>query len=181
LLALCLLTEARRPSRTSPTGDLVRLAEQDRSRWDRALIEEGHALVRACLRQNMPGPYQIQAAIAAVHTDAASAAQTDWSQIVALYDQLLRFLPSPVVALNRAIAVAEVDGPDVALGLVEQLELDANHLFHATRADLLERTGHLDDALRAYDRALEVVTNAAERRHLERRRHEVASARPYGA
>jgi RNA polymerase sigma-70 factor (ECF subfamily) len=146
--------------------------------WDSALIEEGHALVRACLRQNMPGPYQIQAAIAAVHTDAPSAEQTDWPQIVALYDQLLRFLPSPVVALNRAIATAEVAGPEIALGLVEQLDLDANHLFHATRADLLERTGRIDDALGAYDRALELVTNAAERRHLERRRLEVATTNP---
>lgn len=177
LLALCLLTEARRPARTSERGDLVRLADQDRARWDRALIAEGHELVRACLRQNMPGPYQIQAAIAAVHTDAPSAAQTDWSQVVALYDQLLVFVPSPVVALNRAIAVAEVSGPEPALGLVDQLDLDANHLFHATRADLLERTGRIDEALGAYDRALGLVTNDAERRHLERRRQEVSRSR----
>ena len=170
LLALCLLTEARRPARTSSDGSLVRLADQDRSRWDRDLIAEGHALVRACLRQNMPGPYQIQAAIAAVHTDAATAESTQWSQIVALYDQLLAYTPSAIVALNRAIAVAELDGPAVALPIVDQLDLDSNHLYHATRADLLERLGRLADALDAYDRALTLVTNAAEQRHLERHR-----------
>jgi RNA polymerase sigma-70 factor (ECF subfamily) len=175
LLALCLLTEARRPARTTPTGELVRLADQDRSQWNRDLIREGHDLVRACLRQNMPGPYQIQAAIAAVHTDAGSAERTDWSQIVALYDQLLAYLPSPIVALNRAIAVAELDGPAAALPAVEQLDLDSNHLFHATRADLLERMRRIDEALAAYDRALTLVTNAAERRHLERRRAAAAN------
>lgn len=177
LLAMCLLTEARRAARTTPAGDLVRLADQDRAVWNRALITEGHELVRACLRQNMPGPYQIQAAIAAVHTDAATADETDWSQIVALYDQLFAFMPTPVVALNRAIAVAELRGPAAALPMVDELDLDANHLYHATRADLLERTGHVDDALAAYDRALALVTNDAERRHLERRRAEAAANR----
>jgi RNA polymerase sigma-70 factor (ECF subfamily) len=174
LLALCLLTESRRPARTSSDGSLVRLADQDRSRWNRDLIVEGHALVRACLRQNMPGPYQIQAAIAAVHTDAATADTTQWSQIVALYDQLLAYMPTPIVALNRAIAVAEVDGPAAALPLVDQLDLDSNHLYHATRADLLERLGRDADALDAYDRALALVTNTAEQRHLERRRESVS-------
>ena len=174
LLALCLLTESRRPARTSSDGSLVRLADQDRSRWNRDLIAEGHALVRACLRQNMPGPYQIQAAIAAVHTDADTADHTQWVQIVALYDQLLAFTPTPIVALNRAIAVAELDGPSAALPIVEQLDLDSNHLYHATRADLLERVGRASDALDAYDRALALVTNTAEQRHLERRRASVA-------
>jgi RNA polymerase sigma-70 factor (ECF subfamily) len=174
LLALCLLAEARRPGRTSSDGSLVRLADQDRSLWNRDLIAEGHALVRACLRQNMPGPYQIQAAIAAVHTDAATADSTQWSQIVALYDQLLAYLPTPIVALNRAIAVAELDGPAVALSIVDELDLDSNHLYHATRADLLERLGREADALDAYDRALALVTNAAEQRHLERRRQIVS-------
>jgi RNA polymerase sigma-70 factor, ECF subfamily len=173
LLALCLLTEARRPARTSSDGSLVRLADQDRSRWDRDLIAEGHALVRACLRQNMPGPYQIQAAIAAVHTDAATAESTQWSQIVALYDQLLAYTPTAIVALNRAIAVAELDGPAVALPIVDQLDLDSNHLYHATRADLLERLGRRADALDAYDSALALVTNAAEERHLRHRRQSV--------
>ena len=176
LLALCLLTEARRPARTSAEGRLVRLADQDRAMWNRDLIREGHALVRACLRQNMPGPYQIQAAIAAVHTDAVTADRTDWSQIVALYDQLLGYMPTSIVALNRAIAVAELRGPAAALPLVDQLDLDGNHLYHATRADLLERTGQNDEALLAYDRALALVTNDAERRHLERRRAVAATA-----
>ena len=124
----------------------------------------------------MPGPYQIQAAIAAVHTDADTADRTQWSQIVALYDQLLAYMPTPIVALNRAIAVAEVDGPAAALPLVDQLDLDSNHLYHATRADLLERLGRDADALDAYDRALALVTNTAEQRHLERRR--AVGARP---
>jgi len=148
----------------------VRLADQDRSLWNHDLIVEGHALVRACLRQNMPGPYQIQAAIAAVHADADRAEHTDWSQIVALYDQLLAFVPSPIVALNRAIAVAELDGPAAALAIVDPLDLDNNHLYHATRADLLERLGRASEALDAYDAALALVTNATEQRHLQRRR-----------
>ncbi|MEO5841668.1 MAG: RNA polymerase sigma factor [Acidimicrobiales bacterium] len=177
LLALCILTESRRTARTLD-GSLVRLADQDRSQWDHELIAEGHALVRACLRQNMPGPYQIQAAIAAVHADAPTAELTDWGQIVALYDQLLTHLPSPIVALNRAIAIAELHGPAVALPIVEQLELDSNHLYHAALADLFERIGREADALDAYDRALATVTNAAEQRHLERRRQTVADHAP---
>jgi RNA polymerase sigma-70 factor (ECF subfamily) len=170
LLALLLLTESRRPARTDADGSLVRLPDQDRSRWDRELIAEGQALVRACLRRNHPGPYQIQAAINAVHSDATTAADTDWSQIVTLYDQLLAFSPTPVVAMNRAIAVAEVDGPGPALAIVDQLELDDYHLFHTTRADLLERLGRGDEAVAAYDAALERTANAAERRLLQDRR-----------
>ncbi len=175
LLALLLLTESRRPARTAADGSIVRLADQDRSRWDRELIAEGQALVRACLRRNLPGPYQIQAAISAVHSDAATAADTDWSQIVRLYDQLLVVSPTPVVALNRAIAVAEMDGPAVAFAEVDRLGLDAYYLFHATRADLLERLGRPDEALAAYDAALERTSNAAERRLLEARREALAA------
>jgi RNA polymerase sigma-70 factor (ECF subfamily) len=171
LLALLLLTEARRDARTAPDGSLVRLADQDRSRWNRALIAEGQDLVRACLRRNAPGPYQIQAAIAAVHADAETAAATDWSQIVRLYDQLLAFTPTPIVALNRAIAVAEHEGPAAALPLVESLDLDGYHLYHATRADLLERLDRASEAAAVYERAIELTTNAAERAHLEARRH----------
>jgi RNA polymerase sigma-70 factor (ECF subfamily) len=175
LLALLLLTEARRDARTAPDGALVRLADQDRSRWNRDLIAEGHDLVRACLRRNAPGPYQVQAAIAAVHGDAEIAADTDWSQIVQLYDQLLAFTPNPIVALNRAIAVAEHEGPAAALRIVEELDLDGYHLYHATRADLLERLDRPSEAAAAYDRAIELTTNAAERAHLEVRRHSVVS------
>jgi len=170
LLALLLLTDARRAARTTPDGDLVPLGEQDRDRWDRALIAEGQALVRACLRRNQPGPYQIQAAINAVHSDAPSAAATDWPQIVQLYDQLLALAPSPVVALNRAVAVAEVAGPAAALSLVEQLELDGYYLFHAIRADLLLRLGRPAEAARAYTAAIARTDNAAERAFLERSR-----------
>jgi RNA polymerase sigma-70 factor (ECF subfamily) len=170
LLALLLLTRAREPSRTGPDGALIRLADQDRSGWDRALIEEGHDLVRACLRLNRPGPYQFQAAIAAVHTDATTAEATDWSQIVQLYDQLLAVAPTPVTALNRAIAVAELDGPEAALALVDALDLEGYHLFHATRADLLRRLRRRDDALAAYDRAIALTENATERDHLEAER-----------
>ncbi|HEX2041310.1 MAG TPA: RNA polymerase sigma factor [Acidimicrobiales bacterium] len=170
LLALLLLTEARRPARTAPDGSIVRLADQDRSRWDRALVVEGQALVRKCLRHNAPGPYQIQAAISAVHSDAATAADTDWRQIVRLYDQLLAFTPTPVVRLNRAIAVAEVEGPGPALAIVDDLGLDDYHLFHATRADLLHRLGRDEEAAAAYDAALARTTNAVERRLLEERR-----------
>ena len=171
LLALLLLTESRRPARTLPDGSLVRLHDQDRSRWDRALIDEGQALVRECLRRNRPGPYQIQAAIAAVHSDAERAADTDWSQIVALYDQLLHFTPTPVVALNRAIALAELEGPGAALAQLDALEgLESYHLFHAARADLLERLGRIDAARQAYDAAIALTTNGAERALLEQRR-----------
>jgi RNA polymerase sigma-70 factor, ECF subfamily len=174
LLALMLLIEARRPARTSDNGALVPLAEQDRDRWDTDLIAEGHDLVRRCLRRGRPGPYQIQAAINAVHADAATAEATDWRQIVALYDQLLAVGPTPVVALHRAVAVAEVDGPAVALGLVDRLELDRYHLFHAVRADLLRRLGRDAEATRAYDEAIAGTENAAERDHLRRRRDALA-------
>jgi RNA polymerase sigma-70 factor (ECF subfamily) len=170
LLALMLLTESRRGARTTPDGDLVLLADQDRTRWDRDLIAEGQALVRRCLRRDRPGPYQIQAAINAVHSDAPTAAATDWSQILRLYDQLVSFDPSPVVALNRAVAVAEVDGPETALTLVDDLDLDRFHLFHAIRADLLRRLGRSAEAAPAYDAAIARTGNAAEREFLRRRR-----------
>jgi RNA polymerase sigma-70 factor, ECF subfamily len=170
LLALLLLTEARRPARTGPGGELVLLADQDRARWDRALIAEGQRLVRACLRRNQPGPYQIQAAIAAVHSDAATAAGTDWGQILALYDQLAAVAPTPVVALNRCVAVAEVHGPARALDLADQLGLADYYLYHATRADLLRRLGRPAEAAAAYDAALARTGNAAERRFLRQRR-----------
>jgi RNA polymerase sigma-70 factor (ECF subfamily) len=163
LLALLLLTEARRAARTAPDGSMVLLPDQDRSRWDRALIAEGHAIVRRCLRRNAPGPYQIQAAIAAVHTDAPTAADTDWRQIVQLYDQLLTAAPSPVVALNRAIAVAELDGPAAGLVALEALDgLEQYYLLHSSRADLLGRLGRSADARASYDRALALTSNAAE-------------------
>lgn len=177
LLALLLLTEARRPARTDADGSLVLLPEQDRSLWDRELIAEGHDLVRACLRRNQPGPYQLQAAINAVHTDARTAAGTDWRQILALYDQLLALVPTPVVALNRAVAVAEVDGAERALEIVDALDLRDYHLFHATRAELLRRSGRFDEAAVAYDSAIALASNAAERAFLERRRAETAGGR----
>src|SRR5207248_2831115 len=163
LLALLLLTESRRPSRTRPDGSLVLLGEQDRRRWDRTLIKEGQAIVRRCLRRNQPGAYQIQAAINAVHADAATVEQTDWSQIVALYDQLIAIALTPVVALNRAIAIAEVQGPAAALALVDELDLDNYHPFHATRADLLRRLGRDSEAATAYDRAAALAPTDAER------------------
>ncbi|HEY6745744.1 MAG TPA: RNA polymerase sigma factor [Mycobacteriales bacterium] len=166
LLALLLLTESRRPARTGPDGALVLLPDQDRSRWDQALIADGQALVRACLRRNQPGPYQIQAAIAAVHSDAPTGADTDWSQILALYDQLIVVAPTPVVALNRAVAVAERHGPAAGLAELDRLDLPGYHLFHATRADLLSRLGRSAEAARAYERALELATNATERAFL---------------
>jgi RNA polymerase sigma-70 factor (ECF subfamily) len=170
LLALLLLTEARRPARTGPDGSLVLLADQDRSKWDRAMIAEGQDLVRACLRLGRPGPYQLQAAVGAVHSDAPAAALTDWGQILALYDQLMAVAPTPVVALNRCVAVAEVEGPARALELVDQLDLDGYHLFHSTRADLLRRLGRRDDAIAAYDAAIARGANQAERSFLQRRR-----------
>jgi RNA polymerase sigma-70 factor, ECF subfamily len=169
LLALLLLVDARRAARATPAGDLVPLADQDRSRWDRDRIAEGQAIVRRCLRRNQPGPYQVQAAIAAVHDDAPTAAATDWRQIVALYDQLLALAPSPVVALNRAVAVAEVEGPAAALALVDGLDLDGYYLFHAVRADLLRRLGRPAEAAPAYEAAIARTANAAERAFLERR------------
>ena len=142
------------------------LRDQDRSSWDRALIEEGHAIVRACLRRNQPGPYQIQAAINAVHADAASFEATDWSQILALYDQLLAMTPTPVVAMNRAIALAEVRGPQAALDILDGLDLDEYHLFHAARADLLRRLGRHDEASEAYALAANLAASQAERAFL---------------
>jgi RNA polymerase sigma-70 factor (ECF subfamily) len=177
LLALMLLTEARRPARTAADGSMVRLADQDRTRWDRALIAEGHALVRACLRRDQPGPFQIQAAIAAVHADAAAPGDTDWAQIVTLYDQLHAIRPNGVVALNRAIAVAELHGPAAGLEALQSLDvtaLDEYQPYHAARADLLARAGRSPDARAAYDRAIELTVNPAERRFLEERRAEVA-------
>jgi RNA polymerase sigma-70 factor (ECF subfamily) len=175
LLALMLLGESRRPARVAADGSLVRLVDQDRTLWDQALKAEGQALVRECLRRNAPGPYQIQAAIAAVHSDAATAADTDWPAILALYDQLLVVAPSQVVRLNRAIARAEVDGPAVALVEVDELDLDGYHLLHATRAELLVRLGRAADAASAYDRAIALTDNVAEQRFLTARRDAVAA------
>lgn len=168
LLALLVLAEARWPARRDDAGRLVLLRDQDRTRWDRAGIEEGHALVRACLRLDEPGPWQLQAAIGAVHTDAPSFAATDWPQVVTLYDQLLVVAPTPVVALNRAVAVAEVDGPAAGLALVDDLDLDGYQPFHATRADLLRRLGRLDDARVEYARAARLADDPAVARHLSR-------------
>ncbi|MBB5084513.1 RNA polymerase sigma factor [Nonomuraea endophytica] len=166
LLALMLLIEARRAGRTGESGELVPLAEQDRARWDRALMAEGRELVRRCLRRGLPGPYQIQAAINAVHSDPPP---TDWAQILALYDQLIALAPTPVVALNRAVALAEVRGPAEALPLVEALPLDGYHVCHAVRADLLRRLGRDAEAARAYERAIALTGNAAERAFLQDR------------
>ncbi|MCP3420306.1 RNA polymerase sigma factor [Nocardioides pinisoli] len=179
LLALMVLTEARRTARVSATGELVTLNRQDRGAWDRDLVAEGHALVRERLATGRPpGRYQLLAAINAVHTDAADARDTDWSQVVALYDQLARLDPSPVVALNRAIAVAELDGPHVGLAQVEALAapLAGYHAFHATRADLLRRLGRSAEARAAYDRAIDLSGNTAEMAYLTRRRDELPAA-----
>nr|BFE50761.1 hypothetical protein GCM10017745_41880 [Saccharothrix mutabilis subsp. capreolus] len=179
LLALMLLIEARRPARVSATGELVPLAEQDRGAWDATLIEEGHRLVRerlaAAAAGVAPGRYQILAAINAVHTSARDIRDTDWSQVVALYDQLVRVDPSPMVRLNRAIAVAEIDGPAVALAAVDRLgqALAGYHAYHATRAELLRRLGHTGPARAAYDRAIELAGNTAETAYLTRRRDEL--------
>jgi RNA polymerase sigma-70 factor (ECF subfamily) len=163
LLALLLLTESRHAARQRPDGSLVLLGAQDRTRWDRALIEEGQAIVRQCLRRNQPGAYQLQAAINAVHADAATIEQTDWPQILTLYDHLLAVAPTPVVALNRAIAIAEVHGPAAALALIEKLDLDNYYAFHATRADLLRRLGRDGEAAAAYQRAAALAPTTAER------------------
>jgi RNA polymerase sigma-70 factor (ECF subfamily) len=173
LLALMLLTEARRRSRVAG-GELVLLREQDRGGWDRELIAEGHALVRECLAIGRPGQYQLLAAINAVHTDAPTAADTDWSQIATLYGQLYALTPSPVVALNRAVVIAELDGPEVGLAEVDRLSLDGYHLWHATRADLLRRLGRSAEARAAYDAALARTDNEAERAFLTRRRGQLA-------
>jgi len=175
LLALMLLTESRRAARTGPDGSLVLLADQDRARWDRELIAEGQDLVRRCLRRGRPGPYQIQAAINAVHSDAPAAAVTDWGQILQLYDQFLVVAPGPVVALNRAVAVAEVQGPAAALTLVDGLDLDRYYLYHAIRADLLRRLARPAEAAQAYSEALALTANAAERAYLAAR---LADQRP---
>ncbi len=167
LLALMLLTESRRVSRIRPDGSLVLLGDQDRTQWDRTLIEEGQAIVRRCLRRNQPGVYQLQAAINAVHADALTFDETDWAQILALYDQLLTFAPTDVVALNRAIAVGEVEGPEAALALVDELDLDAYYAFHATRADLLRRLGRRTEAAVAYETAASLAPGDAEREFLK--------------
>ncbi|MCX4821843.1 RNA polymerase sigma factor [Streptomyces sp. NBC_01142] len=172
LLALMLLAESRRAARTTRDGELVLLADQDRALWDQRLIAEGQAIVRQCLRRDRPGPYQIQAAINAVHSDAPVAADTDWQQVLQLYDQLLALAPSPVAALNRAVAVAEVEGPEAALTLVDGLGpgLAGYHVFHAIRADLLRRLGRSAEAALAYEAAIAHTENTAERDFLERRR-----------
>src|SRR6266567_505572 len=176
LLALVLLIQSRRAARTTPEGALVVLADQDRARWDRDLIGEGQAIVRACLRRNQPGPYQIQAAINAVHSDAPTAADTDWRQILALYDQQMVLAPSPVVALNRAVAVAEVAGPEAGLAAIEGLDMRGYHLFHAIRADLLRRLSRNADAAIAYDAAIARTANTAERAFLQRRRQSLTQS-----
>lgn len=168
LLALMVLIEARRAARTTASGDFVRLADQDRTRWDHELIAEGQAMVRRCLRINRPGAYQIQAAINAVHGDAPTAEETDWHQILQLYDQLTTIAPSPIVALNRAVALAEVAGPAAALDVVEQLDLASYHLFYAIRANLLWRLARDVEAAAAYEAAIALTENAAERDFLQR-------------
>jgi RNA polymerase sigma-70 factor, ECF subfamily len=174
LLALMLLHDSRRDARLDEAGDLVLLEEQDRSRWNREQIAEALPLVEEALRGGA-GPFALQAAIAALHCQAARAEDTDWPQIVRLYDLLERLDPSPIVSLNRAVAVAMVDGPQVGLALIDALagDLDGYHLFHAARADLLRRIGSSPEAAKSYRRALALVTNESERRFLERRLHEV--------
>jgi len=170
LLALVLLLDSRSAARVNEAGELVRLADQDRTRWNRHLILEGQAIVRRSLGRNRPGPYQIQAAINAVHSDAADASDTDWRQILQLYDQLQSIAPGPVVALNRAVAVAEIEGPEAALAVVDRLNLGDYYLFHAIRADLLRRSGHRVEAAHAYDRAAHLTENRAEREFLQQQR-----------
>ena len=178
LAALMEFQASRTRARVSVDGEAILLADQDRTRWDAGLIDEGHALVRACLRQGRPGPYQLQAAIQAVHTDALDVSLTDWGQVVALYDQLVQVRPSPVVALNRAVAVSMAAGPAAGLELADRLRggpLDDYHLLHATRADLLRRLGRSEEAVRAYERARELARNPAERALLERRLRELSA------
>lgn len=175
LLALMLLTDSRRAARTAVDGRLVPLPDQDRRLWDRALIAEGQALVRECLRRNRPGPYQLQAAIAAVHADAVEAAATDWAQILQLYDHLLAIAPGPMVRLNRAVAVAEVSGPEAALAAIADLDLPKNQLFHAVRADFLRRLGRNAEAVAAYDAAIELADNEVEREFLTSQRLSVTA------
>ena len=169
LLALMLLTESRRGTRTDELGALVLLRDQNRAAWNRVLIEEGHALVRSCLRRNQPGPFQLQAAIAAVHADAANFADTDWVQILTLYDQLMVVAPTPVVALNRAVALGEVRGPAAGLGEIDTLPLSDYYPFHAARAELLLRQGDLDEAARAFRRAADLAPAGPERNYLRGR------------
>ena len=174
LLALMLLHDARRDTRVDARNELVTLAEQDRTRWDRAEIAEGVAVLDRALHRRRPGPYQVQAAIAACHATAPTAEDTDWRQIVVLYEQLVKFVPSPVVELNRAVAVAMADGPAAGLALVERLDLANYHLFHATRADLLRRLDRPDEAAAAYRQAIELAGTDTERKFLERRLAEVS-------
>jgi RNA polymerase sigma-70 factor (ECF subfamily) len=180
LLALLLLHDARRGTRVDTAGELVTLEDQDRTAWDRAAVDEGAGLLETALRRGRPGPYQIQAAIAACHTTAATAQDTDWADIAALYGELARFVPSAVVRLNRAVAVGMAEGYEKGLALVAELEatgeLDGYHLLSATRADLLRRLGRMGEAATAYGRALELVENEAERRFLEKRLAECRSA-----
>jgi RNA polymerase sigma-70 factor, ECF subfamily len=173
LLALMLLIDSRRAARLNASGELVLIADQDRGLWDSKLIVEGHALVRRCLVLGQPGPYQIQAAINAVHSDASSTSATDWAQIVQLYDQLMSIAPNPVVALNRAVAVAEVEGAAAALAVVDELDLGDYYLFHAVRADLLRRLGRNTDAAKAYESAIARTQNTAERAFLECRQRAI--------
>jgi RNA polymerase sigma-70 factor (ECF subfamily) len=177
LLALLLLTESRRAARTAADGSVVLLADQDRRLWDQELAAEGRAIVSACLRRDMPGPYQVQAAINAIHSEARSTADTEWGQILSNYDLLLSMVPTPIVALNRAVALAEVEGPAAALEVVDALDLDRYHLFHATRADLLVRLDRPDEAIKAYTTAIDRATNATERRFLAGRRDAVTQDR----
>lgn len=174
LLSLMLLTDARYPARRG--GRLVVLAEQDRTSWDRGKIDEGQALLRRCLRRNQPGTYQLQAAINAVHCDAATVGDTDWQQVVTLYDRLLALAPSPIVALNRAVALAELHGAAAGLALLEELELAEHHRFHAVRAELLRRLGDRDGATVAYERAITLTGNATERVHLQDRLGQLRAA-----
>ena len=176
LLALMLLIDARRAARIDAGGAIVKLSDQDRGAWRRPLIEEGQALLRECLAQNWPGPYQLQAAINAVHSDAPDAAHTDWRQIQALYDQWMAIAPGPLVALNRAVAVAEIDGPALALRLVDELALGKYHLFHAVRADLLRRLDRMPDAAAAYRAAIELCGNTRERQFLETQLRDIAAS-----
>jgi RNA polymerase sigma-70 factor (ECF subfamily) len=173
LLALMLLTESRRAARTTSDGELVLLRDQDRGVWNRSLIDEGRACLRLCLVRKRPGPYQLQAAINAVHSDAASIEETDWAQIVTIYDHLLAIAPSPVTSLHRAVAVAEVRGAADALALVDGLALDQYYLFHAIRADLLRRVGRPGEAAAAYESAIARAENSREREYLQRRRDEL--------
>jgi RNA polymerase sigma-70 factor (ECF subfamily) len=176
LLAMMLLIHARRSARVGADGLPVQLADQDRRLWDQDMIAEGIALIRECLRRNQPGPYQIQAAINAVHSHAPSIEATDWMQIIQLYDQMLAITPNPVVALNRAVAVAEVHGAEAGLALVEQIELNDYYLFHAIRADLLHRAGRQQEAMHAYDAAIARADNEAERQFLTRKRSELIAS-----